>query len=742
MTTSFSLPPTAPLEQALKHYFGYDSFRVGQRPIIEQALQNQDQLVVMPTGGGKSLCFQLPALLQPGLMIVVSPLIALMQDQVQLLQDNGIVATFLNSSLSAVEVRDRCQAILAGQIKLLYIAPERLMSNEFLSGFLPQIQERVGVSAIAIDEAHCVSEWGHDFRPEYRQLSHLRQHCPDVSVMALTATATERVRHDIIAQLELRNPGIHIASFNRPNLYYEVRPKHKNSYQDMVQQIRQGKGSGIIYCLSRKRVDELAYRLQQEGITALPYHAGLSAEVRKENQTRFIRDDVRVMVATVAFGMGINKPDVRFVIHYDLPRNIEGYYQESGRAGRDGEPAHCTLYYGIGDIKTVEYLISQKVDPATGDPLEEEQRIAMQQLRRVVDYAEATECRRIIQLGYFGETFPGDCATCDNCRHPKPLEDWTIEAQKFLSCVARFAQRNQTFGMGHTIDVLRGSRNERVLKYHHDKLSTHGIGKDRSTNEWRLLGRSLIHQQLVDEATDGFSVLKLNAASWEILRQQRSVMIAVDPVKPGNSGDAANIDNEDVEALYDRLQGLRKRLADEQSVPPYVVFANASLREMARRRPQNRAQFTEITGVGSRKLSQYGDIFLAEIGAFCQERGLSSAEIAPPPVKVESTSASFTQLQTLELFQQGLTASEIAEQRNLRLGTVSNHLAELIELDYPIDLDQLIADDRKQVILQAINVVGTASRRSIYDYLEARYGYDEIYLVLAWWKAHLRKQAE
>jgi ATP-dependent DNA helicase RecQ len=743
MTASLSVPTQFDsLEHALKHYFGYDSFRPGQRQIVEEALQNRDLLVVMPTGGGKSLCFQLPALLKPGLMIVVSPLIALMQDQVQLLQDNGIPATFLNSSLGTAEVRERSQAILQGKIKLLYVAPERLLSEEFLLGFLPQLSERVGVSAIAIDEAHCVSEWGHDFRPEYRQLSQLRHHCPPVPIMALTATATERVRQDIIQQLNLHDPGIHLASFNRPNLYYEVRPKRKTAYAEMVQQIRQSKGSGIVYCLSRKRVDELTYKFQHDNISALPYHAGLSNEVRKQNQERFIRDDVQVMVATIAFGMGINKPDVRFVIHYDLPRNIEGYYQESGRAGRDGEPAHCTLYFGVGDIKTVEFLISQKVNPVTNEPLEDEQRIATQQLRRVVNYAEATECRRTIQLGYFGESFPGNCDRCDNCRYPKPVEDWTIEAQKFLSCVARFAQRGQHFGIAHTIDVLRGSKNERVLKNGHDKLSTYGIGKNRSAEEWRLLARSLIHQRLLDEATDGYSVLKLNDLSWEVLKQQRRVAIAITATSSDTGTAAASQDTEEVEALFERLQALRKRLADEQSVPPYVVFANASLREMARQRPQNRAQFAEITGVGSRKLTQYGDTFLTEIRAFCQEHGLSASPPSPlpPPSPPSPTSPSFTQLQTLELFQQGMNPAEIAGQRNLRIGTVLSHLVELVEMGYDINLEDLVASDRREKIVAAIQVVGTASRRTIYDYLEARYGYDEIHLVLAWWKQQMKRQ--
>lgn len=742
MTASSSLTSThfASLEHALKHYFGYDSFRPGQRQIVEAALQNQDLLVIMPTGGGKSLCFQLPALLKPGVTIVVSPLIALMQDQVQLLQDNGIAATFLNSSLSGLEVRERTQAILSGQVKLVYVAPERLLNQEFLLTFLPQVQERVGIAAFAIDEAHCVSEWGHDFRPEYRQLTQLRQHYPTIPVLALTATATERVRQDIIQQLNLQHPGIHLASFNRPNLYYEVRLKHKNSYRELLHQIQQTQGSGIIYCLSRRRVDELTYKLQQEGIQVLPYHAGLNGETRKVNQTRFIRDDVQVMVATIAFGMGINKPDVRFVIHYDLPRNIEGYYQESGRAGRDSDSARCTLYYSPGDIKTIEYLISQKMDPTTGEPLEEEQRIATQQLRRVINYAEATECRRTIQLGYFGESFPGNCGNCDNCCYPKPVEDWTIESQKFLSCVARFAQRGESFGMAYTIDVLRGSKSERVLKNGHDALSTHGIGKDRSVDAWRMLGRSLLHQRLLAETTDGYPVLKLTDLSWEVLRKQRSVTIAVSSTETKAAPvEASDVDAAMMEALFERLQALRKRLADEQSVPPYVVFANSSLKLMAQLQPQTLQQFAQISGVGSRKLSQYGTLFIDEIRAFRLDWGLQLLPIEPSSATpssphLEPGSASYTQLQTLELYRQGLDLSEIAERRNLRLTTITTHLAELLEMGYPVELSFLVEDDRQAKIVQAINTVGPDSLTQIREYLGEVYGYDEIKLVRAQWR--------
>src|SRR5580698_1872729 len=519
----------AELQAELKRIFGFDEFRAGQEAVVRDALAGRDILALMPTGGGKSLCFQLPALLQSGVTLVVSPLIALMQDQVRLLQDNDIAATFINSSLESAEVSRRTAALLRGDYKLFYLAPERLLLSEFLDGPLQRLIEGPGINAFVIDEAHCVSEWGHDFRREYRQLSVLRRRHPHIPILAFTATATLRVRTDIVSQLALRNPAIHVASFNRPNLFYQVRAKTKQTYAELLAQARGG-GAGIVYCLSRRRVDELAQQLQNDGIQALPYHAGLDADVRRSNQEAFIRDDVQAIVATIAFGMGINKPDVRWVAHYDLPKTLEGYYQESGRAGRDGDPARCTLYFGASDIRTADFLIQQKIDPDTGAALEEEQRIARQQLRQVLDYAESTECRRAVQLRYLGVSFAAPCGACDNCCEPRAAQDWSTEARQFMSCIARLGQRRQRFGAAQIIEILRGARSERVLSRGHDTLSVYGIGKHRSVEEWRGVARTLLHQGLIDETQDGYPVLSLNAQSGAVLRQELKVHMAA--VKP------------------------------------------------------------------------------------------------------------------------------------------------------------------------------------------------------------------
>ena len=604
------LSPTA-LATELKQRFGFDSFRPGQQEVVCDILRDRDLLAIMPTGGGKSLCFQLPALLRPGVCIVVSPLIALMQDQVRLLQDNGIEATFINSSLERAEASRRLARLDRGEIKLLYAAPERLLQSEFLGEVLPRIQAAHGISCLVVDEAHCVSEWGHDFRPEYRQLHRLRTQFPRVPIAAFTATATERVRQDIVRQLALREPSIHVASFNRPNLYYGVRPKTRATYPELVELARRDGAAGIIYCLSRKRVDEIAAQLQGDGIRALPYHAGLDANTRRDNQEAFIRDDAQVIVATIAFGMGINKPDVRWVVHHDLPKTLEGYYQESGRAGRDGAPARCILYFGASDIRTAEHIIAQKVDPVSFEPLEDEQRIARQQLRQVLNYAESADCRRAVQLRYFGETFSGNCNACDNCLEPRATIDRTTEAKQFLSCVARLARRNERYGVAYVIDILRGAETQKIITRDHGSLSVYGIGKHLGLQEWRDITRALLHQGLMTQSQDGYAVLALNDAGWQVLKGERIVRVG-ETVKPVRTrkGTSKPVTTSAGNALFESLRKLRKQLADEAGMPPYIIFNDASLWDMAERQPKTLQEFSTIVGVGQAKLTRYGGQFV------------------------------------------------------------------------------------------------------------------------------------
>jgi ATP-dependent DNA helicase RecQ len=721
-------------EQALKQYFGHESFRPGQREIIEYALNGTDTFVLMPTGGGKSLVYQLPALLMRGLTVVISPLIALMQDQVDRMRANGLPATFVNSTLNSLERVERERAVLKGTIKLLYVAPERLVSGNFLS-FLKQVEQTVGLSLIAVDEAHCVSEWGHDFRPEYRQLGQLRDRFPQVPMMALTATATERVRQDILEQLQLSDPYIHIASFNRPNLYYEVRQKTKTSFGELVQLLREKPDEPvIIYCQSRKSVDELSESLRNQGIRALPYHAGMTNEQRTENQSRFIRDDVSVLVATIAFGMGIGKPDVRAVIHYDLPRNLEGFYQESGRAGRDGMPAKCIIFFNHGDRAKVEYMIGQKTD-------EHEQRIARQQLQQMVAYSESSDCRRRVLLGYFGETLRGDnCGNCDNCQSESTIEDRTSDARKFLYAIAKTGQR---FGFRHIVDVLRGANNQKIRDYRHDQLPIYGIGKDQSADEWQRIGRSLIHQGLLTETTDGYPVLRLNELSMQVLRKERTVeMIAHIKAKQKRqvkSKDAPDMTANE-EELFQRLRALRKRIADELNVPPYVVFADLSLRSMAQRRPQSRTQFAQIPGVGSNKLADYFTPFTDEIRDYCLSNNLMM-DIEPlyeeRVVKKEGISSSqknvgtLTRQLTLDLYRQGVSIDEIAKERDLKASTIISHLADMIEVGETVVVDHLIQPGHYEFIVDVLQKVGDEVLKPVKDILGDAYSYEEIRLVRA-----------
>ncbi len=593
----------------LKTTFGYSAFRPLQREIIESALADKDIFALLPTGGGKSLCFQLPALQRPGLTVVVSPLIALMKDQVDQLQAAGVAATFLNSTLDADEARSRLHGLHRGEWRLLYVAPERLMLDNW-----QQNLKAWNVTALAIDEAHCISEWGHDFRPEYRQIARLRDLLPDVPVMALTATATGRVRADIIKHLKLRAPATFIASFNRPNLSYRVIPKDQPARQ-VVDFVRQRETeSGIIYCASRATTERVATSLAGRGFSALPYHAGLDAAERTRNQELFLRDETRIICATIAFGMGINKPNVRWVVHHDLPKNIEGYYQETGRAGRDGLPADCLLLFSAGDIAKQTHFLDEITD-------EHEQSVARAQLRQIVHYAESAGCRRSELLGYFGEQFPLDnCGACDNCLEPRATYDGTVVAQKFLSCLYRIAQNGSfNVGLNHIVDILTGADTDKIQRWGHDRLSTYGIGRELARPQWAAIARELMRLGYVAVAEGGFATLELTPGGRDVLRSRAPITLT----KPLDLPKAKRVSRREGdiacdEILFARLRALRKQLADERSVPAYVVFGDATLRQMARDYPTRVEAMEGITGVGEKKRAEFGAIFAEAIANYLE----------------------------------------------------------------------------------------------------------------------------
>ena len=600
-------PPVPDLLITLKTTFGYNAFRPLQREIIEASLAGRDVFALLPTGGGKSLCFQIPALHRSGLTIVVSPLIALMKDQVDQLQAAGVSATFLNSTLGAAEARSRLAGLHRGEWRLLYVAPERLMLDNWQENL-----KAWNVTAIAIDEAHCVSEWGHDFRPEYRQLARLRELLPDVPVMACTATATERVRTDIVKHLKLREPALFVASFNRPNLTYKVTPKDEPMKQIVAFVKSRADESGIVYCASRAATERVAEALAGRGFSARAYHAGLNAEERSNNQELFLRDEVRIICATIAFGMGINKPNVRWVVHYDLPKNIEGYYQETGRAGRDGLPGDCLLLFSGGDAAKQTHFIDEITNA-------QEQQIARNQLRQIMHYAESAACRRSELLGYFGEEYPLDnCAACDNCLEPRETYDGTIVAQKFLSCVYRINAVSR-FGVGinHVTEVLTGADTDKIRRWEHDKLSTYGIGKDVARPRWAGIGRELLRLGFLKQADGEFPTLELTTEGMTVLRTRQPVTLTVQvTTHKARKVVRREGDIECDEILFARLRELRKRLADERKVPAYVVFGDATLRQLAREYPQVESALDGIFGMGEKKRAEFGATFTAFIAEF------------------------------------------------------------------------------------------------------------------------------
>ena len=698
----------------LKETFGYDTFRPLQNEVIENVLARRDTLAVMPTGGGKSLCYQIPSLLFSGLTVVVSPLISLMKDQVEQLRAYGVPSLFINSSLSPQEYQENMEYVRRGEVKLLYVAPETLLTPRILS-----LLDSIQVDCFTIDEAHCISEWGHDFRPEYRQLVEVRKRFPNAVCLALTATATSRVRQDIRTTLKFATTNEFIASFNRENLYIEVAQKRDPFAQTIDMLERYKDQSGIIYCFSRKQVDELAEYLASKGYSVRPYHAGLEDTDRRKNQEAFIRDDAQIIVATIAFGMGINKPNVRFVIHFDLPKSIENYYQEIGRAGRDGLPAHCLLLYSYSDIAKLNYFIDQKEGG--------EKRVAMQHLDAIVRYAEDERiCRRKPLLHYFGESFQADnCSNCDNCTSaPTPLTDITIFAQKFLSCVKR---ADEKFGAGHITDILLGSKNEKVLRWEHDKLSTYGIGTELTKKQWMHIARQLLTMGYLKQEGE-FHTLSLTVKALEALKKRETIFgVVQEAERVRTKGKKEEVEYNS--ALFALLRQKRKEMADETGVPPYVIFSDKTLVEMAAYYPQSVTSLLNISGVGQVKLRQYSDAFLEVIKAYCEKHGLKEKQKENVREKSDSNRRYVI---VAEAYNSGETVQNLMERYHVTAGTILDHLARYLAAGNTLrngdDLQPLTSAtlEQQKAAFAAFDELSPTFLKPVFDKLNGEMNYDEL----------------
>ncbi len=753
------------MRELLKKHFGFDDFLPLQEEIIASVLEGRDTLVLMPTGGGKSLCYQLPALRLDGVTLVVSPLIALMKDQVDALRSNGIPAGFINSTLTRGEI-DRVQnEVRRGSLKIVYVAPERLA----LSGFRDFLRS-LRISLVAVDEAHCISEWGHDFRPDYRRLGQLRHDFSGVPFIALTATATERVRLDIVEHLGLTQPRRFIASFNRENLTYTVRPKQK-AYAGLLRLLEKHDGeSAIVYCFSRKATEDLAEGLREDGFNALPYHAGLDGEVRRKTQERFIKDEVTIIVATIAFGMGIDKSNIRLVAHYDLPKSVESYYQETGRAGRDGLPSDCVLFFSFSDKVKQDYFIDQ-----IGD--ETERRRSREKLAKMVEFCDLRTCRRVYLLGYFGESWQQDnCGACDLCLVPREEFDATEIAQKILSAVVRTGQR---FGSGHVIQVLRGSRAKRVLELGHDRLSVYGIASEFSVADLRELANQLVGKDLLFNNGREFPTLGITPAGWSFLKNRDRVSLAR-PLRDEESPLPADEGRPDYDrVLYETLRRLRNRIAIRQNLPPYIVFSDAALQQMAHWIPQSRETLSRISGVGAVKLEQLGGEFLEVIRSHAVEHGLEdrtpqehvrayekwSPEEDGELVRKHGMGSNISELsvhfgrrpgairsrlkklglwkpgtqgrsptygQTMRLFRQGLSIEEVAQRRGLTQRTIVSHLELLARNGEELNLERhLPPPKQKEKIAAAFRELGglETALRPLREMVGEDCSYEEIRLV-------------
>lgn len=708
----------------LESVFGYTEFRHNQEEIITHLLKGKDAIVLMPTGGGKSLCYQVPALCLPGVTIVVSPLIALMKDQVDALVLSGVKAAFLNSSQTSSEQSFILQQLRRNQLKLLYVAPERLVGGEIQ--FLRFLQD-IPVSLFAIDEAHCISQWGHDFRPEYRVLSQLKEQFPSIPIIALTATADALTKKDIIEQLHVTDYRVFENSFNRPNIYYYIKPK-KGFYDVLVDYLEEHKeDSGIIYCLSRAATEKLAEDLRADGISASAYHAGLEKTIRDERQDLFLKDDIRIMVATIAFGMGINKSNVRFVVHADLPKNMEGYYQETGRAGRDGLHSEAILFYGAGDVMKLRGFAQVEDNP-------EQTKILLKKLDQMVGLCETRSCRRKYLLNYFGEDAPDYCGSCDNCLDKPVLKDSTIVAQKILSAVYRL---NQSFGMNYVVDILKGSNSEKIREQH-KKLSVYGIGKDTPREEWLHYVKELVHYGYLQNSGGEYPVMKLTDKSNAVLFKNEQAFLSA-PIQVTIAKEPVIYQQHDYEKdLFEELKKLRNRIAHEENVPAYLIFSDSTLLDLATYLPLSKNDLPKISGFGEYKIERYGRPFLEKIEDYCNDHSLTTRIELKQPAKTKKAQkivaprerSTDTKKISYDLYRSGKSLSEIATERGFSLMTIETHLSHYVTTG-EIDVNEFVSRDKQALITEAANKYGRMGLKLLKDNLPGNISYMEIKMMVA-----------